>query len=197
MKNIIKHFIDENVECMFSGGAEGADRLFGLFCRDNKIKYIHFSFNSHKSSEDNCLEIPDEHLSNSNEIFESLKKANLVLRRKIPFRNGYVYKLLARNHYQIMFTDSVYAITSIETPNTVSGGTAWAVQMYIDKCKELNIPAKIYVFCIKKYKPFCYNNETGEFEECDTVPHPSGRWTGIGSRKATYIHLEKFKEYFV
>lgn len=197
MKAIIKQFVDENPECMFSGGAQGADRFFGLFCKDLSIPYIHFSFNKHKTQEDNCLEIPDEYLTDSNEIYESLKKANLVLRRKIPYRYGYVYKLLARNHYQIMFTDAVYAIATLETPTTVSGGTAWAVQMYIDQCKERNIQAKIYVFCVKKYKAFYYNNETCEFEECSSVPRPSGLWTGIGSRKISYLHLEKFKEYFI
>ena len=197
MDNLVKMFVDSNPNCMFSGGAIGADRLFGLMCKETNTPYIHFSFDDHDSEEDNLLRIPDSNLIESTEIYNSLNKANTVLKRKIPYRKSYVYKLLARNRYQILFTESVYAIVSIETPNTVSGGTAWAIQMYIDQCRERNIPAKIYVFCLKKYKPFYYNNETGEFEECASVPRPTGLWTGIGSRKCTAMNLEQFRGYFV
>lgn len=197
MDNIIKQYVEENPNCMFSGGALGADRLFGLLCKNRNIPYIHFSFDGHNSSEENLLKIPDSVLCGSDEIYNSLKKANLVLKRKVPYRKSYVYKLLARNRYQILYTDAVYAIASIETPTTVSGGTAWAVQMYIDQCKERNVRANIYVFCLKKYKPFCYNNDTGEFEECTSVPVPAGNWTGIGSRNCNSLHLSKFMEYFV
>lgn len=192
---IINDYIDSlNVVC-FSGGAQGADRLFGLYSLENNIPYIHFSFDKHSSNEPNLLSVPAE-LLESQYVNSKLKTACRTLKRKVPYVGSYVYNLLARNYFQIYKTERIYAMGKLNSPTEVDGGTAWAVQMYLDECVEQNKNAEIYFFCIKTHKVYSYNNSIKIFEEVDGVPIPFGKWTGIGSRSATNNDLISFRKKF-
>lgn len=177
----------------FSGGAAGADRLFGLWAAENGQDAVHFSFAKHKThvDESTVLELPNELLT-CKEIQDQLKLANRTLGRSVP-RFGYVYNLLARNSYQIYCTERVYTIGELVSPSQLDGGTAWAVQMYLD----LNDSDKeIYHYDIMDNKVYQYCNNTKQFIEVQSVPKPHGKWTGIGTRRATQEHMDNFASKF-
>ena len=177
----------------FSGGAAGADRLFSIYAKDNGFEVINFSFKGHQSSvdENTILEIPSNILCDSS-ILKQLNIACYSLRRKVPKPGSYVYNLLARNSYQILNTKRVYCIANITSPTQVSGGTAWAVQMYIDSVDN----PEIYCYDMNTRSVFYYDTVLKEFTETFSIPAPHGNWTGIGSRNATQKHMEHFITFF-
>jgi hypothetical protein len=181
----------ENV--CFSGGAAGADRLFGLWASANGQDEIHFSFAAHKAhvDESTVVELPNELLT-CKEVQDQLKLANRTLGRSVP-RFGYVYNLLARNSYQIYCTERVYTIGELVSPSQLDGGTAWAVQMYLDRDNE---DKEIYHYDIMDNKVYQYCNQTKQFIEVESVPKPHGKWTGIGTRRATQEHMDNFASKF-
>lgn len=177
----------------FSGGADGADRHFTLYALEKGFNVINFSFRGHNHSvdEDTILEIPSHILCDST-ILKQLNIACYSLQRKVPKPGSYVFNLLARNRYQILNTERVYCIAKIESPTRVSGGTAWAVQMYMDSVDN----PEIYCYDMNSKSVYTFDNTNKEFVEVFTIPAPHGNWTGIGSRNATVKHFEHFKTFF-
>lgn len=182
----------ENV--CFSGGAAGADRLFGLWASTNGHTEIHFSFKGHKTHvpSDTILELPNELLT-SPEIINKLKTANKTLQRSVP-KFGYVYFLLARNSMQVHNTERVYTIGKLISPSMLDGGTSWAVQMYLDQESSTK---EIYHYDIVDKEVYSYDNNLKEFVKVLNVPKPHGKWTGIGTRKATDEDMEAFASKFI
>lgn len=177
----------------YSGGAAGADRLFGLWAAANDHEEIHLSFATHKYHVPDwtVLELPQSILSDRS-VQDKLLQANKKLNRKVPATGTYVYNLLARNAFQVIVTERVYALAKIIAPDQIDGGTAWATQMFIDSCEN----PEIYVYNILDNKPYIYDTTTKEYKEVSTVPTPHGKWTGIGSRSATKIDMDSFATYF-
>ncbi|WEM33278.1 hypothetical protein EJP02_217 [Escherichia phage EJP2] len=177
----------------YSGGAKGADRLFGIWATENGFQEVHFSFKKHNYvvDESTIIEIPDSILQDST-VIDKLKKANYSLGRSIPKKGSYVYNLLARNTFQVLLTERVYCISPLASPTTVSGGTAWAVQMYIDQYEN----PVIYGYDPLRKEAYQYCNTKKEFITVDSVPAPTGKWTGIGSRETTENHMQAFVSYF-
>lgn len=191
MIDLLESYISQYDNICFSGGALGADHFFGLWCEENDIPYIHFSFHKHRIySTENVLEVPNDYLVSS-DVQYALKLANSTLNRKIP--KPPTYNLLARNYYQVLYTERVYAVSVLESPTRVKGGTAWAVQMYLDKCKAQGITPEVYVY--DYLEDVVYSYIDGYFQEVHSIPTPHGKWTGIGSRD---VPQNKFKihEYY-
>ncbi|AQW88742.1 DprA-like DNA recombination-mediator protein [Serratia phage BF] len=189
----ISNMMDQFENVCFSGGAAGADRLFGLWAAQNGHEEVHFSFKGHKAHvpPETVLELPLDLLT-STEIIQKLKVANKSLGRSVP-RFGYVYNLLARNSMQVYSTERVYTMGILISPTQLDGGTAWAVQMYLDQESETK---EIYHYDIVDKKIYSYNNVLKQFVEVQTVPTPHGKWTGIGTRRATQEDLEAFASKF-
>lgn len=177
----------------YSGGAQGADRFFTIYAMENGFNVINFSFKNHNHSvdESTILEIPS-YILNDSSILHQLNMACYSLQRRVPKPGSYVYNLLARNRYQILNTERVYCMASLVSPTQVSGGTAWAVQMYIDSTDN----PEIYCYDINDRKVYSYNTVLKEFEETASVPKPHGNWTGIGSRNAQEKHMMHFTTFF-
>lgn len=177
----------------YSGGAEGADRLFGIWASENAFQEIHFSFDKHKYHvpDDKVLKLPNSVLQDPT-VKDKLKKANQSLGRSVPKPGTYVYNLLARNSFQVLLTERVYCIAEVVSPTQVSGGTAWAIQMYIDQYEEPEI------YCYDPYakQAYYYDFKIKEFVPVLEVPKPHGKWTGIGSRKTTQKQMDSFVSLF-
>lgn len=158
----------------FSGGAKGADYFFGNFAKEINHKIIHYSFKGHKSQDiKNTVLLNQQHVAVADEL---LSLVNKNLKRTFPTKSDFVNNLLRRNYYQIIDSDSLYAISSI-TNNVVDGGTSWAVEMF----KEIR-EGEIYIFDKKEMTWKQYNRISGLYDTKNAVPMPSGKWTGIGSR---------------
>lgn len=192
-KNELDLWIKSQTNTFYSGGAAGADRLFSIYAEENGFNCINFSFKNHihHVSDDTVLILPSDVLEH-HDVYKALDKASKNLLKRVPKKHTYVYNLLARNSYQILNTERIYCIASLTSPNTVSGGTSWAVQMYIDK--EPN--PEIYLYDLTTNEVYSYCNSTKQFKEASCVPTPYGNWTGIGSRGAEQKHFEHFKTYF-
>lgn len=181
----------ENV--CYSGGAAGADRLFGIWATSNGFDEVHFSFKGHKYHvpHETVLEIPIDILKDPI-VLDKLKTANRMLGRSVPKPGTYVYNLLARNSFQVLLTERVYCISTLTSPTQVSGGTAWAVQMYIDQYDN----PEIYCYDPVRDEVYQYCTSRKEFIIALTVPKPHGKWTGIGSRNTTQDDMDSFAAYF-
>jgi len=170
----------------FSGGAQGADTLWGDLALNAGHKLIHYIFNGHKSTCPYTKILTQQELDFADKF---LNYANKTLNRHFPTKSLFVNNLLRRNFYQVRNSTSVYAIARISN-GLVEGGTAWAVQMFIDKNKGASCPC--YVYCQTANKWYRW---TEEWVEC-VPPRPQGAWTGIGSRDLTAQGIAAAQELF-
>lgn len=175
IKNIL---LDANANICLSGGAIGADLQWGMCAGSAGHKVIHWSFEGHNSGAPDVelVRLTEEQLA---EAIPSVKRAAKALGKHPPRTPG-IYQLIYRNYYQVAWAESVYAVTTIED-GVVQGGTAWAVQMYLDRLQdEPDMIPKCYVF--DQYEEKWFKWVDGVWEETRMVDIPSGIWAGIGSR---------------
>lgn len=180
--------IIKNNICL-SGGADGADLIFGEHALKNNHTVIHWSFNSHypKSQKDCVVRLTEQDLLKADPL---LTEANKYLNRTFPTSSNFVNNLLRRNYYQIKDTSTVYAISNISN-NLVEGGTAWAVYMYLVLHDFKECP--VFVFSQKDNKWFTWNST---WVETTNVPKPINVYTGIGSRQLSDNGKNAIKELY-
>ena len=157
---------------LHSGGAIGSDITWEIIGkRFGLTEFNHYFIEGYKTPKGNAsIKMTDEL---QKVIDADLIKANKSLRRSYPTRNAYVNNLLRRNWFQVANSDSVFAISRIES-NQVSGGTGWAVQMAIEKGID------VFVFCQLTRKWFKYSSRF--WIECET-PVLTINFAGIGTRE--------------
>ena len=171
----LEHFAGD--ACM-SGGAKGSDCEWGRIAAKHGQEVLHFTFHGHSYKGHDPVynvPVPADYLDLG---IPKLKVANQVLGRKIP-APGYVRNLLCRNWYQVKYSTSVYAVANIRY-GQVEGGTAWAVQMFLDRNLRDG-----HAYVLDKITLKWYEFKHQEWEEIDKPPRPSGVWAGIGSREIT------------
>jgi hypothetical protein len=176
---------DDNLERksdyqIHSGGAYGADTLFGLIGKEYGMHTYHYRSNDDKQFSSSLAKDGQkaEFLTDT-QIQEGLlhaQKAASALGRSMP-ANAYAQKLLARNWYQIKRTidnnGAVYAIAKIKG-RYVEGGTGYAVAMAV----ENNVP--VYVFDYTKEA--WYERGKDSWTKLKSVPPLTKDFAGIGSR---------------
>ncbi len=176
-----------------SGGAAGADLMWGTYAKKRGHQVTHWSFAGHKSkalAEDLAI-LPQHELDTADPF---CKLANATLQRYWPPRSQAIANLLRRNWFQVSFAESCYAISTfgidpvIHIPigeainNKVNGGTAWAVQMFLDRFDRQECPC--YVFDQDACYWFEWQNQWVRIYE---PPSPKGIWAGVGTRKLNQI----------
>ena len=165
----------------YSGGAVGADSLFGELAAKAGHKVIHWAFAEQGSK------VPKETLNRLPyglliKADPWLKRTNVILKRTFPTRSVYTNNLLRRNYFQVKTTERVYAITRLDENNGIpQGGTGWAIVMGI----LLKVP-EIYVFdpdanFWNKFDNFNSRFNQITWEAISSPPLPYGRYTGIGN----------------
>lgn len=166
----------------FSGGAQGADAKFGEMATKAGHGVVHFSFSNHNTQcpKDTVLILQDSELVLADPLLEICAKK---LGRTFPTRNDHVNNLLRRNYFQVNQTERVYAVAPIDKDGKIIGGTAWAVQMAIQRHVK-----EIYLFDSFAERWYTYDPMT-EWEDYWKptdylyVPRPYGYYTGIGTRE--------------
>jgi hypothetical protein len=158
-----------------SGGALGADLQWGMCAGMAGHQVIHWSFPGHKSDApaEELVRIPFETLTMAD---EHLEKANKTMNRRLSYDKPWIINLLRRNYFQVGNSQSVYAISTIKK-GLVQGGTAWAVQMFIDLHPE---STECYVFDQELAQWFQWLNSS--WTAIETPPAPTGVWAGVGTR---------------
>lgn len=185
--------------CCLSGGAPGSDTYWGKAAEQIGHQVIHFSFNGHKTMVSNPVILSETILATADPY---CIKANETLHRRYPPKSKNVQNLLRRNWFQVEATGSLYAIShfdqadkvmalkpmavgsSLPERTQVSGGTAWAVELFINRYNRET--CECYVFD----QIICYWFQwRGEWVRIYQPPKPSGIYTGIGSRKLLPIGM--------
>lgn len=159
-----------------SGGAKGADLQFGMCAGMIGHGVIHWSFDGHRSDapEQEIVRLTKAQLE---EADIALAKAALRTRRNSTPRSMFVRNLLRRNWYQVRDAERVYAVATIDNNGHVSGGTAWAVAMFMDRFE--GEPCEIYVYDMSVSQWVTWD---GHFWIVIQPPKPHGVYAGVGSR---------------
>jgi len=174
--------IDDNklsVSICLSGGADGADSVWGMTAGLAGHKVIHWVFQSQKTNvpDDDIVVLSDSQLDLAD---NALIRANATLKRNYPPMSKYTKQLLQRNWYQVKDSTAVYAVSNLINGN-VEGGTAWATQMFIDIHGANNdLPLWLFDMITNQW----YQWQSGWTRVID-VPKPTDIWAGIGKRKLT------------
>lgn len=164
-----------------SGGADGADLQWGMLSENLGHVVIHWGFVGYRTN------APKEHVVvlNEDQLKEAdpyLERASKGLKRYWPASSEYTRNLLRRNWFQINQTQSVYAVAPTDHDMSIKGGTAWAVQMYLDRFIHDSEPlekCQCYLFDMSSN---CWWQWKGDWKIISQPPKPAGIWTGIGSR---------------
>lgn len=174
---------------MYSGGARGADLLWGEIASKEGHHVIHFVFKGHgtKAPKEQQEMLSDEELIRAD---KHLIEANKVLKRTFPTTNDYTNNLLRRNVYQVFFTQSLYAVAGIDfDTGNLMGGTAWATQVFKnawggvwDSSRE-NGNGGCYCFNVNDNHWYSWDYHNLKWKEIERPPTPSGNWTGIGTSR--------------
>ena len=163
-----------------SGGADGADLLWGVCARHVGHDVHHISFLSHESKapfstlirmKTNVLESQDRRL------------AALATRigRRFPTKSTYTDNLLRRNVIVADAVNSVYALAPIQDGD-VAGGTRWVVELFLDRVgRDTSQP--VYVFNLTCGVWFQWDPwEDSNWKQA--VPStPQGTYAGVGSSR--------------
>jgi hypothetical protein len=172
-----------------SGGALGADTLFGNMGTDLGYEVIHHSFKGHIIACDGLrVEHTDEELRVADYL---LKKANIIMKRSYPTSKEFVNNLLRRNYYQIKDVNLVIAVAPLESKNNVKGGTGWATEM------ARLLSKTICVFDDKQTYRWYVSIAGKDFRKLKEGKYPPNNidFAGIGSRDISpeaFNEIEKF-----
>lgn len=169
---------NENENICFSGGAAGADLMWGRVARNAGHSVIHWSFDKHKTA----ASADELYILNETELEAAdpfLKIAAKSIKRNLPTHKPWLANLLRRNYYQVKWSQSLYAVGSLDD-GRVGGGTSWAVQMF----KDL-YPDNEQLWLFNQLDNSWYQWIDSEWLAISTPPKPTGQWTGIGSRALT------------
>jgi len=176
--------LDAGTNLCMSGGADGSDLQWGLQAGKAGHGVIHWSFSEHRSQAPE-QELVRLHQKQLNLADGALKRANRKVQRSFPSRSEVTNNLLRRNWYQVRDTQSLYAVSQIKYDGSVDGGTAWAIQMYLDRFEyDGEDPSKCRAYLLDKntLKWYEWNGERW-ITMISRPPKPQGIWTGIGSRE--------------
>jgi hypothetical protein len=180
--------LDSNTNWCLSGGADGSDLQFGMCAGALGHGVIHFSFRGHATAapETEVVVLTELQLQAAD---ARCRAANRTLRRRFPAKSPKITNLLRRNWYQVETAQSCYAVSTLDIENgptiplgsvfraKVAGGTAWAVQMFIDRHKAM---CPCYVFDQVVCHWFQW---IGDGWQCIyEPPKPAGIYAGIGAR---------------
>lgn len=165
------------INICLSGGAEGADLQWGMTAGMAGHQVIHWSFTGHRTTAPKVevVTLTAEQLQAAD---GPCKRASAGVKRWFPPKSLYVQNLLRRNWYQVGDAERVYAVAGI-VDGIVTGGTAWATQMFIDRFNGGE--CECYVFDMLSDGWYQWTGEA--WTPIDTPPEPHGVWAGIGSRE--------------
>lgn len=172
-----------------SGGCPGSDMTWEIVGEEYGVKTIAYSFQGHTQYGKNQKILSVTELE---EGFEAVLRANKVLKKHPQGQPTYVKNLLARNWFQVKNSASVFAIAKSMTDKSVEGGTGWAVQMAIDCDKpvyvfdqESNLWTE-FIYPLGCFVPTAYRD----------MPNLPENFAGIGTREIKDNGIEAIQKIF-
>lgn len=176
-------------DVLVSGGATGADCVFGTAAIKAGLRVIHFTVSGKNEKKHDGQEYICLHEDVLEAATPQLRIAAKHLGKHMP-RPGYGKRLIQRNFYQIWKADSVYAIgwkTQDSSLLQVEGGTGWTCQLYVQRFQPLGSePAQdchLYLYEMATASWWQWDCITSKWNALFTgPPRPTGVCAGIGSR---------------
>ena len=189
---------------LFSGGAKGADTIWGVIAKQfglSKIHHIYWSEESKNRPPEANITVAELQMGEFNEEEAGKAVANAA-HAMYGGSKGKKFKspLLLRNYYQVLNADSVFAVAPMGQVGDVfspdvgkesgqrkllkqgpQGGTAYAVEMAI----QMDKPVWLYDTISDSWKLYERNSTTGEGEwiTSNAAPLLTENFAGIGSRE--------------
>lgn len=188
----------ENI-CL-SGGARGSDLEWGKHAKAAGHKLIHYSFVGHRAEARENLHrlTPKQLLEADPYLVKAAPKLNKYYRsgRNPNDYDSSTPNLLRRNWWQVKDAERVYAISTIKD-GIVQGGTAWAVQMFLDRHTLKNgEAAECYVYDQETKTWNIWSTPMGWVTLHSRLPRPYGRYAGIGTRDINSHGLKAISEIY-
>lgn len=168
---------DSGPVCL-SGGASGADTVFGAAASAAGHDVIHYSFERHSTHDKASGRYFILNVGQLEAADPFLIRAAETLGRNPSPRSLHTRNLLRRNFYQQVSAQSIYAISSLDSKGYVEGGTAWAVQMFLDRHEGRACACYLFDQVLGRW--LAWNGEWTPL----TVPPPTPKdaYAGIGRR---------------
>lgn len=180
-----KAFKQKNIKTIFenidihSGGAIGADRLWGDMLKEYGANIHHYMIGDALADEEQVTDEEDIKVG-----YLKAEMANDALGyNNFAEKSKYTKQLLARDWIQVKNSDRILAISKGFRKGSVKGGTGYAVQMAITENLSGNKQRDIFVFDLNEARWFKWDNSTGtpKWIESD-VPTLSQNTACIGTR---------------
>lgn len=160
-----------------SGAARGADAAWSRAAWDSGDAVVHWSFAGHRRAQ--CSgEIVALEQARLIEADRHLRRAARALGRRYPPRSAYTANLLRRDHFQAAFAGALYAVAMFAADGRIEGGTAWAIELFIDRFERADCPA--FVFDQRRASWLAWR--AAGWAPVPGPPAPEGIWAGIGTR---------------
>ena len=161
----------------FSGGAEGADTIFGT-CADNVgHRVCHYGFSNHKSDCPFHFILTESQLVKADPFL--IKAAKELDRGNFANYSTYTKNLLRRTYWTVKDTITVYAVSRLKYDGSqVIGGTGWGVYLATELKKDL----WLYDMVSKKW---IGSSDDTYLDWNNKPPYPHDLYAGIGSRELT------------
>jgi hypothetical protein len=178
--------MSSSLNICLSGGADGADTVWGRTAERYGHEVVHWSFDGHSIIDKKYKCDLDDYKLRQADSFLDL--ANKSIQRRWPTSKAFINNLLRRNFYQIYWSGSVYAVASFSNDTSllkISGGTAWACQMFVDRwLYSTNYIQDIPLYFFDQ-KSKCWYKWNGSWVNIIKPPQPSKVYAGIGTRDLT------------
>ncbi len=156
---------------LYSGGAKGAETIFGRNAERVGIQVVNFSFNGHQVEYNNGLRVLTTEELQRKDV--SLTYVSQLLNRK--FSNApLMRKVLQTIMYQIENGMEVFVVGAIQTDNTVKGGTGWGVEF----AKICNKP----IFVFDQTRDVWHTWDKNTWRSCPDPKISQTHFTGTGTR---------------
>jgi hypothetical protein len=122
---------------LHSGGAQGAESIFGEQAEKFGINEVNYSFDGHITNRSRGIKILTEDELLKGDV--SIDYVSRLMHRK--YKETYVFKrILQTVFYQIFNSEQVFVVGNITEHQTVKGGTGWGAEL----AKILNRPLYVY-----------------------------------------------------
>jgi hypothetical protein len=186
-----------------SGGARGSDVAWGNQAKLAGHDLVHYSFVGHRPQAlTNIVRLTPKQLLEADPYLVKaaprLKKYYRAGKNPNDPDSG-TPNLLRRNWWQVKDSDRVYAISTIKD-GIVQGGTAWAVQMFIDRHQGQRCEAYVYEQEVRRWYrwggPFFWWEDMSNVGPVDHPPRPFGNYAGIGTRDINQYGLKAIKDLY-
>ena len=159
---------------LFSGGAPGAEAVFGESAEHHGVEEVNFTFDGHRIDRSRGVRVLNHEELAAGDV--SLEYVARLLRRRYTDAPT-IRKVLQTLWYQVNSGQEVYVVGAILDDLTVRGGTGWGAEF----AKLCNKP--LFVFDQSKDGWFRWSGSAWESlatAEAPVIAHP--HFTGTGTR---------------